>query len=312
MTLAITAIIVGLIIISWSADKFVSGAAAAAKQWQMPPLIIGLTIVSIGTSSPEILVSIVSASQGHGEISVGNAVGSNIANIALVLGVSALVSPIMFSRARIRKEIMWLLWSTFAAGLCLMNKYLGLFDSLFLLGLLVLIICILIRKQKNHPEEVEVQDLPDLSRQSLWVNLFGGLLLLLASSQMLVWGAVRLAELLGVSELVIGLTIVAIGTSLPELAASVVSALRSQHDIALGNIAGSNIFNLLAVLAIPGLISPGPVDDTVWTRDYPVMLGLTVLLALVIFTRKSIGRLTGALFLGSYILYCVLIYVQSV
>lgn len=319
MSIAILAIILGFFLLTWSADKFVSGAASCARNWGISPMLIGLTIVSIGTSAPEILVSIVSAAQHHPEIAVGNALGSNIANIALVLGITALIAPIPVKGTLPSREIPLLLIVTLICGACLFNGYLGIMDSLTLLGILIITLLLMFQWQK-HPSQ-PTNDAPDdnvnLSLTSLtaFFYLTGGLVLLLISSQILVWGATRIAELKGVSELVIGLTIVAIGTSLPEMAASLVSALRKQHDIAIGNIVGSNIFNLLAVLPMPGLIAPGYLDRWIFLRDYPVMLALTVYLALTVwFTRSSttIGRLTGGLLIACYVTYSVLLYCQSI
>ncbi|WP_330926568.1 calcium/sodium antiporter [Candidatus Sororendozoicomonas aggregata] len=315
MTVAIIAIIAGLVALTWSADRFVSGAAAAAKSWGVSPMLIGLTVVSIGTSAPEILVSITAALQGHGDIAVGNAIGSNIANIGLVLGVTALIAPLPIKFSLSRREIPWLVLVTLVAGGCIVNGYLGVVDALVLLFMQGLTLYLMFRWQKkaDNNEYSEGDELPDLAKSTAWLYLLGGLALLLASSQLLVWGAVRVAEMMGVSELVIGLTIVAIGTSLPELAASLVSALRGHHDIALGNVAGSNIFNLLAVLSVPAMIAPGELNDAVIWRDYPVMLGLTVFVALLAMLGKQprhIGRLASVILLASYCFYGVWLYIH--
>ncbi len=316
MSIAIIAIILGFIALTWSADKFVSGAAAIAQGWGISPMLVGLTVVSVGTSAPEILVSVMAASQGHGDIAVGNAIGSNIANIGLVLGVTALIAPLAIKKAMVRNEIPWLVLITLVAGACLADSYLGVFESLALVAFLIITLYVMVRWQTAHPDNplTEVEDIPDLSKASALVHLLGGLAILLASSQALVWGATTIATLLGISELVIGLTIVAIGTSLPELAASVMSALRNHSDIALGNVVGSNIFNLLAVLPVPGLIAPGALDDSVIERDYPVMLGLTLLLTIVAIISKQpkqIGRVAGVIMLASYGLYGIWLYIQN-
>lgn len=315
MIAAIFAIIVGFIVLTWSADQFVEGSAATAKNWGVSPMLIGLTVVSIGTSAPEILVSLISASQDHVDIAVGNAIGSNIANMGLVLGLTALIAPLPVKKTIARQEIPWLLVITVIAGICLVNGYLGLMDSLALLTLLALTLYLMIRWQKNHPdeplsEEAEIHDLPTTKA---WFKLIYGLIFLLISAQGLVWGATKIATQLGIGELVIGLTIVAIGTSLPELAASITSALKGHHDIALGNVVGSNIFNLLAVLSMPGLVAPGALNSSALLRDYPVMLGLTVLTALMAFAGKQpkfIGRFSGLILLGSYCLYGTWLYLQ--
>ncbi len=301
---------------TWSADKFVAGSAATARNWNISPMLIGLTVVSIGTSAPEILVSVIAASQNHGDIAVGNAIGSNIANLGLVLGITAIIAPLPVKQAIAKRELPWLAAITLIAGGCLINGYLGVIDSLILLCGLVATLYLMIRWQKHHPDEplAETDALPELTSKAAYIQLLGGLAILLVSSQILVWGASRIAELLGVSELVIGLTIVAIGTSLPELAASIMSALRQHHDIALGNVVGSNIFNLLAVLPMPGLISPGPLNESVIMRDYPVMLGLTLLVLVVAIAggkSRQVGRFTGTILLLSYCFYGGWLYIQN-
>ena len=315
MIAASLAIFVGFIALTWSADRFVDGAAATAKNWGISPLLIGLTIVSIGTSAPEILVSLMSALQDHVDIAIGNAIGSNIANMGLVLGATALIAPLPVKPTLAKQEIPWLVLVTLLAGVCLINGYLGLFDSIGLLVFLILTLYLMVRWQKNHPEEplAEEVEIHEMTPSQAWFKLISGLVVLLFSAQILVWGATTIAEALGIGELVIGLTIVAIGTSLPELAASIASALKGHHDIALGNIVGSNIFNLLAVLAMPGLVAPGELTQSALMRDYPVMLGLTLLIAaLAILGKKPkfIGRLSGLLLLGCYVLYGFWLYTQ--
>ena len=313
---ASAAIVVGFILLTWSADRFVGGAAATAKNWGISPMLIGLTVVSIGTSAPEILVSLMSAIQGYTEIAVGNAIGSNIVNIGMVLGLTALIAPVSVKPALAKREIPWLVLVTLVAGACLMNNYLGLPESLVLLGGMAITLYLMIKWQKTHPDEplTEVDDIEPMPKGRAYVQLVGGLVLLLISAQILVWGATEIATLMGISELIIGLTVVAIGTSLPELAASVASALRGHDDIALGNVVGSNIFNLLAVLAMPGLVAPGPLDPSVFSRDYPVMLALTVLLAVIAMVGKKpkkIGRFAGVIFLSCYAAYAIWLYLQS-
>ena len=315
MIAALFAILAGFVVLTWSADRFVEGSAATAKNWGISPMLIGLTIVSIGTSAPEILVSLMSALQGHTGIAVGNALGSNIANMGLVLGATALIAPLPIKAALAKREIPWLVVITVLAGICLGNYYLGVFDSLTLLPALVLTLYLMVRWQKQHPEEpvVEEEEIPEMNSGKAWFELLSGLVLLLISAQVLVWGATEIATLMGISELVVGLTVVAIGTSLPELAASVTSALKGHHDIALGNVVGSNIFNLLAVLSMPGLVAPGALDGTVITRDYPVMLGFTLFIAAwAVFGKKPkfIGRFSGALLLLAYCAYVGFLYWQ--
>ena len=314
---AAAAIVFGFVLLTWSADRFVGGAAATAKNWGISPMLIGLTVVSLGTSAPEILVSLMSAFEGYTDIAVGNAIGSNIANMGLVLGVTVLIAPLPVKAALAKREIPWLVLVTLIAGVCLMDNYLGLAESLVLLSGLVITLYLMVVWQKAHPEDplTEVEAIEEMPTARAYLELFGGLVLLLVSAQILVWGATQMATLLGVSELVIGLTVVAIGTSLPELAASVTSALRGQHDIALGNVVGSNIFNLLAVLSMPGLVAPGELNASVFARDYSVMLAFTLFLAGVTLLGKQpkkLGRLCGVTLITGYLGYGLWLYLQVV
>jgi cation:H+ antiporter len=318
LTPAIAALLAGLVILVWSADRFVLGAAASARLMGISPLVIGLTIVSLGTSAPEMFVSTMAALEGAGGLAVGNAIGSNIANIALVLGVTALVAAIPIKKKLIKKEIPLLLLVTIIAGLVLADLVLDLFDAFILIAALVVAIYLLFQQSSDsgeaiidEDEQAEIDAMP-AKKAIFWLVV--GLAALMISSKMLVWGATSIAQAFGISDLVIGLTIVAIGTSLPELAASVTSALKGHHDIAIGNIIGSNIFNLLAVLPIPGLIAPLVIESAVIERDYAVMLGLTIGLVVIIglsFRRGTIPRFTGIILLASYVAYMVLLYSQS-
>jgi arabinose-5-phosphate isomerase len=256
MLLPILAVVGGLILLTWSAGRFVLGASCLARGLGVAPLLIGLTIVAFGTSAPEIVVSVLAALQGNPGLAIGNAIGSNIANIGLVLGLSALVTPLLVRSTILRQEFPILLLVSLLGFVLILDGTLGRIDGLILIAGLLLLTAWLIRSAMRGL----------------------GLVVLMVSSRMLVWGSVEIAHALGVSDLVIGLTIVAIGTSLPELAASVMSALKGEHDIAIGNVIGSNMFNLLAVLGLPGLIHPAAIDPAVVTRDFPVMIGLTLLL----------------------------------
>lgn len=319
LTPSIAALIAGLVILVWSADRFVLGAAATARFMGISPLIIGLTIVSLGTSAPEMFVSTMAALDGSGGLAVGNAIGSNIANIALVLGVTALVAAIPIQKKLVKKEIPLLLLITIIAGLVLADLTLDLFDAIILMIALVLAIYLLFQQTNDSGEAVIDEDdqaeIDSMPAKNAIFWLIAGLAALMISSKMLVWGASSIAQAFGISDLVIGLTIVAVGTSLPELAASVTSALRGHHDIAIGNIIGSNIFNLLAVLPIPGLLAPLVIDSEVMTRDYLMMLGLTIALIIIIalsYRRGVIPRFTGWILIASYAAYMTLLYVQSV
>lgn len=316
MLLAAAAILVGFIVLIWSADLFVAGAASIAKNLGLSPIIVGLTIVSVGTSAPEILVSITASLSGAGDLAIGNAIGSNIANIALVLGITVLVAPLMVHERCMKSEIFLLLVATFSIGILVLDLELSRLDGWLMIALLVLIVTQLVIQQfrdttlldqaGSEPEKL-------LTSGHAWLSFLIGLVLLIASSKMLVWGAVITAKELGVSELVIGLTIVAIGTSLPELAATVASAMRGHTEIALGNIIGSNLFNLLAVMAIPGIVASRTLGPAVVSRDYLTMTLLTVFLAVAIFVSRLrsksspdhayLGRTLGMLLVSSYALY---------
>ena len=258
MLLATAMILFGFVVLIWSADLFVSGAASIAKNLGMSPIIIGLTIVSIGTSAPEILVSVTASLSGAGDLAIGNAIGSNIANIALVLGVTVLVAPLMVEERCMKIEVPILLLATAGVGVLIFDRQLTAVDGWIMISVLLIIVALMVRMRIGDAELSEAADtgsMPYLPQGRAWLTFFFGLVLLIASSKTLVWGAVIAAEELGVSNLIIGLTIVAIGTSLPELAASIASATRGHTEIALGNIIGSNLFNLLAVMAIPGVVA---------------------------------------------------------
>tara|TARA_R110001599_G_scaffold69414_23_gene195761 strand:+ start:7440 stop:8429 length:990 start_codon:yes stop_codon:yes gene_type:complete len=322
MLLATAAIVIGFLILIWSADVFIAGAAALAANLGMSPIIIGLTIVSIGTSAPEILVSLTAALTDAGELAIGNAIGSNIANIGLVLGMTLLIAPLKVHPGCMRRELPTLLLVTLGTAVLLIDGELSRVDGIVMLATLAVIMTSMLRGEATDPELL--QEASELTRQpaplrTAWLKFGGGLLLLVASSRLLVWGATGIAEQLGVSQLIIGLTIVAIGTSLPELAATVASALRGHADIAVGNVIGSNLFNLLAVMAIPGLIETQALSELVLYRDYLTMAGMTLLLAAAVYLsrgrRKSgdggyayIGRSLGLLLLAGYGLYYYWLY----
>src|SRR6056297_67795 len=257
MLLASAAMIIGLFILVWSADLFVAGAASVARNLGMSPVLIGLTIVSLGTSAPEILVSVNATLTGAGELAVGNALGSNIANIGLVLGVTVLVVPMLIRPGCVRVELPTLLLVTAGTGFLLLDRQLSRIDGLLMIGGLCVILLQMIRAQSTDEgmvSEAEDEALPEMTTIRAWLAFSAGLALLISSSRLLVWGATDIAARVGVSELVIGLTVVAVGTSLPELAATLASALKRHTDIAIGNIVGSNLFNLLAVMPVPGLL----------------------------------------------------------
>ncbi|MDF1832103.1 MAG: calcium/sodium antiporter [Porticoccaceae bacterium] len=320
---AYMAIIAGLIGLVWGADRFVIGAASAAKNFGISPMVIGLTIVSIGTSAPEIIVSINAALEGSGALAVGNALGSNLANIGLVLGITALIAPLPAQRHLVFQEGPVLLFVTALVGYCLFDQILGRTESLIMLALVPLLLWITVKYKVQHPDPEEVAEVESLTTTSnaaatIWFII--GLLVMLLSSKILVWGAITTAAEMGVSELVIGLTVVAIGTSLPELAASVTSALRGHHDIAIGNVFGSNLFNFLAVVPIAGAIAPLELDSVVFYRDYLAVTALTLLLLGAIALRYlkqrntedkaatiHLSRKFGGVMLLLYVLYFVVL-----
>ncbi|MEH6543501.1 MAG: calcium/sodium antiporter [Porticoccaceae bacterium] len=310
-------ILLGLAGLIWSADRFVTGSAGLARNLGISPLMIGLTIVALGTSAPEIIVSINAVLQDSANIAVGNALGSNLANIGLVLGVTALVAPLPAQRHLIWQEGPVLLFVTLAAGVCLSNGLLGRSESLLLLMMIVPVMFAAIYYKKSHPDPeivAEGEQAPELSNTAaiLWFVL--GLVVMLISARLLVSGAKTVALEFGISELVIGLTVVAIGTSLPELAASLASALKGHHDIALGNIFGSNMFNLLAVMPIAGIAKPLNIGMDVFYRDYAAVAILTVILISIIAyglrgkrQQAVLSRRVGGLLLGLYVLYYLIL-----
>ena len=310
MILEIGAVLAGLVLLVWSADQFVVGAAATARHLGMSPLLVGLTIVSIGTSAPEMFVSAMAALDNAGNLAIGNAIGSNITNIGLVLGITALIAPIPIQKQMMKKELPLLLVVSVIGGLVLLDLSLNLMDSMILLAAFLISMFILFRFQGDSGEpamdEEEAEAIEHTSTAKALVLLVAGLAVLMVSSKLLVWGTTGIAQTLGVSDLVIGLTIVAIGTSLPELAASVASALKGHHDIAIGNVIGSNLFNLLIVMPVPGLITITAVEPDAFNRDYMVMMGLTTALILLImlnFRNGRVGRFSGVLLTGSYVAY---------
>jgi len=314
----LTTIIVGLAVLTWSADRFILGTSVTARRLGVPTLIVGLTVVGIGTSLPEMLVSTMAAMEGNAGIAVGNAIGSNIANVGLILGITAVVTPLTVSSGLLRRELPMLLLIVAAVAVLLLDLHIGRLEgALLLLGLLAVIAWMGWQAQRGEGppdiigaefEEAIPSDVP-LSRALLW--LVAGLALLLASSRLLVWAAVGIAEALGVSDLVIGLTIVAVGTSLPELAAGIASARKGEHDIAIGNIIGSNMFNLLGVLGIAGAIAPFTAERLALVRDYSVMSGFMLLFVIMAFGPRGSGRISrleGGLLLAGYAAYQTLLF----
>ena len=310
MALPILMIVLGLIILIWSADLFVEGAAAIARHLGMPPLLIGMVVVGFGTSAPELSVSALSAWQGNPGIALGNAYGSNITNIALILGITALISPIAVHSQVIKKELPILFLVTLMAFAQLYDGEFSRMDAVVTLVVFVGVMTwMTLQSMKQHradsfEQEIESElDAHAMSAFKAWACLIVGMLLLVASSRMLVWGAVSIATDLGVSDLIIGLTIVAIGTSLPELASSVAAARKGEHDLAVGNIIGSNLFNTLAVVGLAGAIHPMNIPAEIISRDWPLMAILTLALFVMGYARNGngrINRLKGSVLIATY------------
>lgn len=304
--------LIGLGVLSWSADKFVYGASALAKNFGVSPMMIGLTIVAMGSSAPEIVVSATASFNGNPNTAVGNALGSNITNIALVLGLTALFKPLLVSSTTLKRELPVLLIVTLIAVYFLSDNVLSQIEGVTLITLFVLVLAVMawlsFRVDKNDPLIAETEDeIPNnvpTKSAIMWVVV--GLIMLPLSAHFLVESAVYMARFFGVSDLVIGLTIIALGTSLPELAASIAGVRKGEDDLALGNIIGSNIFNILAVLAMPGLIIPGILDANASTRDSYVMLGLTILLFIFCFNlrgTRQINRYEGGVLVLAFLTY---------
>ncbi|MCG8524196.1 MAG: calcium/sodium antiporter [Pseudomonadales bacterium] len=297
MLIASLAILAGLALLVWSADRFVEGSAATAGHFGMPPLLIGMVVVGFGTSAPEMVVSALAASQGNPGLALGNAYGSNITNIGLILGITAVIAPIAVHSQVMRKELPILALVTLAAAWLLFDGELSRLDATGLLVLFALVLGWSIWSGMRKTDDVFATEMDaelathpmPIRNAMLWLVV--GLVLLIISSRILVWGAVDLATRFGVSDLVIGLTIVAIGTSLPELASSIIAARKGEHDLALGNILGSNLFNTLAVVGIAGSIAPMAVANEVLIRDIPVMVGLTLALFVLGYGFRGPGRI---------------------
>lgn len=322
MGLAVAAVLVGLVILVWSADKFIEGAAALARHFSLPPLLIGVVIIGFGTSAPELAVSVLSAMDGSPGLALGNAYGSNIANIALILGLTAIVSPVVVQSSILRQELPALTAVTALTVILLWDLDVSRADALVLLLVFAVLMAWSIRQTLQSPTtdalalETEESLDPTITLQKAWVWLGLGLVLLIASSRLLVWGAVSIAQAFGVSELVIGLTVVAVGTSLPELASCIAAARKNEHDLAMGNILGSNLFNTLAVVGLAGIIHPmTALSVELLERDLLVMSALTVLLFLLGRQRRDrpgrVNRWEGALLVASFVGYTLWVLYSS-
>lgn len=320
MLIAIVQLVGGFVLLVWGADRLIAGASALARNVGISPLIIGLTIVAIGTSAPELVVSAVAAYRGNPELAVGNAIGSNIANIGLILGVTALVYPLRVESETLKREyplLMFIMVTSFILAADLMyTRAEGWLMVAGLAALLAWMVQLGVRRGDSDPLALEfAAEIPTgMPTKTALVWLTVGLVVLPLSSSFLVEGAITVARALEVSEAVIGLTIVALGTSLPELAAAVTSALRREDDLAIGNIIGSNMFNILGVLGIAATIKPVAVDPIMLRQDFPVMFVFTVLLFFMAYGFRGPGRIrrrSGALLLTMYIAYQILVWVTA-
>ncbi|ANO33790.1 calcium/sodium antiporter [Vibrio breoganii] len=311
MIVAICLLIVGLILLVWSADRLVFGSAALARNFGISPLVIGMTILAMGSSAPEMMVSATAALEGKTDTAVGNVLGSNIANIALILGITALVKPLSVSSGVLRRELPLMIGVTLVAGGIMWNHYLGFMEGVLLVVLFAAFIITMLRISRAEKlkgdtmiseQESEVPDGVENKKAIFWVVV--GLIVLPISADLLVNNAVIIAKYFGMSDLVIGLTIIAVGTSLPELAASLAGVMKGEDDMAVGNIIGSNVFNILAVMGIPGLLNPSFLNEDAMNRDFWVMLGVSLLLVVMALGKsRSINRIEGSILFLLFIAY---------
>ncbi len=308
---AVVFLIIGLILLVWSADRLVFGAAALAKNLGVTPLVIGMTILAMGSSAPEMMVSATAALAGKTDTAVGNVLGSNIANITIILGITALVKPLSIASGVIRRELPLMIMVTILAGVLLWDNYLGFYEGilLFVLFAAFIITMLIISKKERkassaiiEEQESEIPQGVSNTKAVIWVVI--GLLALPFAADTLVDSAIVIAKYYGMSDLVIGLTIIAIGTSLPELAASLAGIFKGEDDIAVGNIIGSNLFNILAVMGIPGILNPSVLSEHAMGRDFWVMLGVSLLLVIFALGKsRSINRIEGGIFFLCFVAY---------
>ncbi|WP_368900105.1 calcium/sodium antiporter [Mixta calida] len=320
MLLATALLVIGLVLLVYGADRLVFSAAILCRSLGIPPIIIGMTIVGIGTSLPELIVSFTAATYGQMDIAVGTAIGSNITNILLILGGAALLHPLTVHSRLVRRELPLMLLVTLLCGVMLFDNQLSRGDGLALIAIaflyLLFIIRIARRAERDNSDSLTREQVAELPRDDagntvafLWLAV--ALIILPMSTRMVIDNATVIADYLGVSELVIGLTIISVGTSLPELATVIAGALKGEDDIAIGNLIGSNIYNMAIVLGLPALIQPGAFDSAVIERDYWVMLGVSALFTLICLQRsRRIGRRAGAVLLAGFIIWVAVLYLQ--
>ncbi len=308
---AIAFLIIGLGFLVWSADKLVYGAAALARNFGISPLVIGMTILAMGSSAPEMMVSATAALDGKTDTAVGNVLGSNIANIALILGITALIKPLSISSGVIRRELPLMIGVTLLAGALLWDNHLGFYEGVLLFVLFAAFLFAMLqisRSEKKNgdafldEQESEVPEGVSNPKAAMWVVV--GLIILPLAANMLVDNAVVIAKFFGMSDLVIGLTIIAVGTSLPELAASLAGVMKGEDDMAVGNIIGSNVFNILAVMGIPGILNPSILSEFAMGRDFWVMLGVSLLLVVMALGKsRSVNRIEGGVLIVTFVAY---------
>ncbi|MGV3001204.1 calcium/sodium antiporter [Vibrio sp. E150_018] len=311
MLLAVVLLLIGLALLVWSADKLVYGSAAVAKNMGISPLVIGMTILAMGSSAPEMMVSATAALEGKTDTAIGNVLGSNIANIALILGITAMIKPLSISSTILHRELPLMIIVTLIAGSLMWDDYLGFTEGLVLIALFAAFILGMLKISQSEKgekdvlleqQESEIPDGVDNKTAIFWVVV--GLILLPIAADLLVDNAVIIAKYFGMSDLVIGLTIIAIGTSLPELAASLAGVLKGEDDMAVGNIIGSNIFNILAVMGIPAILTPSVLSEYAMNRDFWVMLGVSLLLVIMALGKsRSINRTEGGILLLCFLAY---------
>lgn len=313
MLIATVITVIGLILLVYSADFFIEGASSIATKFGMSKFLIGMIIIGIGTSAPEIVVSVFSALEGASGLALGNAYGSNIVNILLVLGATAVISPLLIQKSLVRTDFLILLGVTGLAIFQLMDGDISRLDSLILCAVLVVVLVaqIYLAKKSTAPNSNEAEEIVELPMLKSVVFLVGGLIVLVLSSRMVVYGAVEIAKTMGLSDLIIGLTVVAVGTSLPELVSSIIAARKGEDDMAVGNVIGSNIFNTLAVVGVAGLIAPMNVPSDVINRDIWVMTGVTVglfvLCLIALRGGQRINRAMGGLLLVGFVAYTIVL-----
>jgi cation:H+ antiporter len=314
MALFIATLVIGLAALAIGADRFVAGAASLASSLRISPLVIGLTVVSLGTSLPELLVTSTAVVVGHSSIGLGNVLGSNISNICLVLGICALLQPLMVESKLFRLEYPTLLVATVATWLMSLNRVISRLEGLLLLVGLAIYLVLVIRSESEETKRIRA---PTSSKTSvptgrkIFVNMIGGLVLLVAGSRLVVWSGIGLGQALGLSELIIGLTIVAVGTSLPELATSIAGVVKKEHSIAVGNVVGSNLINSTAIIGIPSILMPMEVEGVVLLRDFPMVFVVTLALWPIFWSRRRgagrVNRWEALLLLAAYGLYVPLL-----